>query len=200
MNGGHRRTRAGLTWTDRVAGVRVRTLVALAAALLVALATLLVLPAARPDHAADAAAPSAAAPSAVAPSAVASAPAVPDAHGAPQPGPTPASDPAAQAQASSRYGLNAQALLDEMRKHDPNITDDEVGKLVAIGDRGVARGQADLTATDPAITADIAAAFPQASPDQRATMTRCTAEYVEREIALLRHTSPPDESDDHTGG
>lgn len=190
MNGGHRRTRAGLTWTDRVAGVRVRTLVALAAALLVALAALLVLPTARPDHAADAAAPSA----------VASAPAVPDAHGAPQPGPTPASDPAAQAQASSRYGLNAQALLDEMRKHDPNITDDEVGKLVAIGDRGVARGQADLTATDPAITADIAAAFPQASPDQRATMTRCTAEYVEREIALLRHTSPPDESDDHTGG
>jgi hypothetical protein len=41
------------------------------------------------------------------------APPVADASGQPQPGPTPASPPVAQAQAQSKFGLNAQKLLDE---------------------------------------------------------------------------------------
>jgi hypothetical protein len=30
-------------------------------------------------------------------------------------------------------------------------------------------------------------------------MTRCTAEYVEREWARLHNTTPPDSTDDHGG-
>jgi hypothetical protein len=41
--------------------------------------------------------------------------------------------------------------------------------------------------------------FPNATDEQVATMTRCTAEYVEREIAMLTGTDPPDQRNDHGG-
>ena len=57
-----------------------------------------------------------------------------NANGQPMPGPTPASPPVAQAQASSRFGLNAQKLLDEVRSHGITFSDDDAAKLVQIGD------------------------------------------------------------------
>jgi hypothetical protein len=42
----------------------------------------------------------------------------------------------------------------------------------------------------------VRAAFPNVPEEQLTTMTRCTAEYVEREWARLHNTTPPD-SDDH---
>ena len=42
------------------------------------------------------------------------------------------------------------------------------------------------------------AAFQNATNEQLTTMTRCTAEYVERERARLHNTTPPD-PDDHGG-
>ena len=126
------------------------------------------------------------------------APPVADASGQPQPGPTPASPPVAQAQAQSKFGLNAQKLLDEMRTHNPNILDADALKLVQVGDTNLARNQANLTADDPQIRDQVRAAFPGATDEQLTTMTRCTAEYVEREWARLHNTTPPD-SDDHGG-
>jgi flagellar basal body-associated protein FliL len=127
------------------------------------------------------------------------APPVADASGQPQPGPTPASPPVAQAQAQSKFGLNAQKLLDEMRTHNPNILDADALKLVQVGDANLARNQANLTADDPQIRDQVRAAFPNATNEQLATMTRCTAEYVEREWARLHNTTPPDSTDDHGG-
>ena len=175
---------------DRVANIRLRTLgmvsvgglAVLVLGLIVALAFL------RPDERATA--PAAAPPTA---------PPVADASGQPQPGPTPASPPVAQAQAQSKFGLNAQKLLDEMRTHNPSILDADALKLVQIGDANLARNQANLTADDPQIRDQVGAAFPNATNEQLATMTRCTAEYVEREWARLHNTTPPDSSDDHGG-
>jgi hypothetical protein len=127
------------------------------------------------------------------------APPVADASGQPQPGPTPASLPVAEAQAQSKFGLNAQKLLDEMRTHNPNILDADALKLVQVGDANLARNQANLTADDPQIRDQVRAAFPNATNEQLATMTRCTAEYVEREWARLHNTTPPDSTDDHGG-
>jgi len=148
----------------------------------------------RPDE--RAAAPAAPAAPAAAPP---TAPLVADANGRPQPGPTPASPPVAQAQAQSKFGLNAQKLLDEMRTHNPDILDADALKLVQVGDANLARNQANLTADDPQIRDQVRAAFPNATDEQLTTMTRCTAEYVEREWARLHNTTPPDESDDHNG-
>ena len=175
---------------DRVASIRLRTLgmvgvgglAVLVLGLIVALAFL------RPDE--RAAVPAAAPPIA---------PPVADASGQPQPGPTPASPPVAQAQAQSKFGLNAQKLLDEMRTHNPNILDADALKLVQVGDANLARNQANLTADDPQIRDQVRAAFPNATNEQLATMTRCTAEYVEREWARLHNTTPPDSTDDHGG-
>ena len=87
---------------DRVGSIRLRTLgmigvgglAILVVGLIVSLAFL------RPDERAAAPAAPAAAPP--------TAPLVADANGRPQPGPTPASPPVAQAQAQSKFGLNAQ--------------------------------------------------------------------------------------------
>ena len=183
------RPAAAARLADRGASIRLRTLgmvgvgglAILVVGLIVALAFL------RPDE--RAAAPAAAPPTA---------PPVADASGQPQPGPTPASPPVAQAQAQSKFGLNAQKLLDEMRTHNPNILDADALKLVQVGDTNLARNQANLTADDPQIRDQVRAAFPNATDEQLATMTRCTAEYVEREWARLHNTTPPD-SDDHGG-
>jgi hypothetical protein len=177
---------------DRVGGIRLRTLARvgvgglaiLVIGLIVSLAFL------RPDERAAAPAASAGAPP--------TAPLVADANGRPQPGPTPASPPVAEAQAQSKFGLNAQKLLDEMRTHNPDILDADALKLVQVGDANLARNQANLTADDPQIRDQVRAAFPDATDEQLTTMTRCTAEYVEREWARLHNTTPPD-SDDHGG-
>jgi hypothetical protein len=126
------------------------------------------------------------------------APPVPDPSGNPGPAVQPGSPPVASAQSHAVVGVNAQALLDEMRKHYPPLTDDDAAKLVAIGDQNVLRGQADLQATDPQIRAEVDQAFPTLPVEVRVTMTSCTAEYVERVIAMNNHTTPPDERDDHT--
>jgi hypothetical protein len=68
-----------------------------------------------------------------------------------------------------------------------------------IGDANIARNQPDLSADDPAIMGQIRVEFPNATDEQVATMTRCTAEYVEREIAMLTGTDPPDQGNDHGG-
>jgi hypothetical protein len=176
---------------DRVAGIRLRTLgrVGVAGLAVLVLGLIVALTFLRPEE--RAAAPAAAAPAPTAPP-------VADANGQPQPGPTPASPPVAQAQAQSTFGLNAQKLLDEMRTHNPNIQDADALKLVQVGDANLARNQANLTADDPQIRDQVSAAFPNATDEQLTTMTRCTAEYVEREWARLHNTTPPD-GDDHGG-
>jgi hypothetical protein len=176
---------------DRVARIRVRTLglIGVLAVLVIGLVTALAF--LRPD-ARDDAAPSA-------PAAAPSAPPVANANGQPMPGPTPASPPVAQAQASSRFGLNAQKLLDEVRSHGITFSDDDAAKLVQIGDANVARNQPDLTADDPQIRRQLTQMFPSLTDEQAKIETSCLAEYVEREIALQHHTVPPDERDDHGG-
>ena len=173
---------------DRVASIRLRTLGMIGGLAVLVLGLIVALAFLRPDE--RAAAPAAAPPTA---------PPVADASGQPQPGPTPASPPVAQAQAQSKFGLNAQKLLDEMRTHNPSILDADALKLVQIGDANLARNQANLTADDPQVRDQVRAAFPNATNEQLATMTRCTAEYVEREWARLHNTTPPDSSDDHDG-
>ena len=173
---------------DRVASIRLRTLGMVGGLAVLVLGLIVALAFLRPDE--RAAVPAAAPPTA---------PPVADASGQPQPGPTPASPPVAQAQAQSKFGLNAQKLLDEMRTHNPNIQDADALKLVQVGDANLARNQANLTADDPQIGDQVRAAFPNATNEQLATMTRCTAEYVEREWARLHNTTPPDSSDDHGG-
>ena len=47
------------------------------------------------------------------------------------------------------------ALLDEVRSHQIPLADTDAPQLVEVGNRAIARGQADLTATDTAITQDV---------------------------------------------
>ena len=103
----------------------------------------------------------------------------------------PDEDPAAD----SSVGIEAQKLLDELRSHDVPFTDADANVLVDIGDKNVARGQPDLEADDPVVSEQVAAAFPQFSPQQRADSVRCLAEYVEQTIAKNRGTVPPDGQD-----
>ena len=103
----------------------------------------------------------------------------------------PDDDPAAD----SSVGVEAQKLLDELRSHDVPFTDADANVLVDIGDKNVARGEADLQADDPVIAGQIAAAFPQYNDQQRADTVRCLAEYVEQTIAKNRGTVPPDGED-----
>ena len=175
---------------DRVARIRVRTLGLIGGLAVLVIGLVTVLAFLRPDARDDAAPAPAAAPSA---------PPVANANGQPMPGPTPASPPVAQAQASSRFGLNAQKLLDEVRSHGITFSDDDAAKLVQIGDANVARNQQDLTADDPQIRQQLKQEFPSLTDDQAKIETSCLAEYVEREIARQHHTVPPDESDDHGG-
>jgi hypothetical protein len=174
----------------RVANIRIQTLGMVGGLAVLVLGLVVALMFLRPDAGHDAAPAPAAAPSA---------PPVADANGRPMPGPTPASPPVAQAQASSRFGLNAQKLLDEVRSHGIAFSDDDAAKLVQIGDANVARNQPDLTADDLQIREQLTQAFPTLTDDQAAIETRCVAEYAEREIALLHNTTPPDERDDHSG-
>jgi len=175
---------------DRVARIRVRTLGLIGGLAVLVIGLVIALAFLRPDARDDAAPAPAAAPSA---------PPVANANGQPMPGPTPASPPVAQAQASSRFGLNAQKLLDEVRSHGITFSDGDAAKLVQIGDANVARNQPDLTADDPQIRRQLTQEFPSLTDDQAKIETSCLAEYVEREIARQHHTVPPDESDDHGG-
>jgi hypothetical protein len=173
---------------DRVARIRVRTLGLIGGLAVLVIGLVMALAFLRPDARDDAA-----------PAPAPSAPPVANAKGQPMPGPTPASPPVAQAQASSRFGLNAQKLLDEVRSHGITFSDDDAAKLVQIGDANVARNQPDLTADDPQIGRQLKQEFPSLTDDQAKIETSCLAEYVEREIALQHHTVPPDERDDHGG-
>lgn len=175
---------------NRVAGIRIRTLGMVGGLAVLVIGLVGALAFLRPDPPDDAAPAPAAAPSA---------PPVANANGQPMPGPTPASPPVAQAQASSRFGLNAQKLLDEVRSHEIAFSDDDAAKLVQIGDANVARNQPDLTADDPQIRQQLKQAFPNLTDDQAKIETSCLAEYAEREIARLHNTAPPDEHDDHSG-
>ena len=103
----------------------------------------------------------------------------------------PDDDPAAD----SSFGIEAQKMLDEVRSHDVPFTDADANILVDIGDKNVARGQADLQADDPEIAAQVAAAFPQYTDQQRRDVVRCLAEYVEQTVAKNRGTVPPDGQD-----
>jgi len=94
------------------------------------------------------------------------------------------------------FGVDAQALLDEVRSHQVPLTDADAPRLVEVGNRAIARGQADLTATDTAITQDIQNTFPGWSEQNYTDATRCVAEYAERVKARNEGTVPPD-SDDH---
>jgi hypothetical protein len=175
---------------DRIARIRVRTLGLIGGIAVLVIGLVMALAFLRPDARDDAERAPAAAPSA---------PPVANANGQPVPGPTPASAPVAQAQASSRFGLNAQKLLDEVRSHGITFSDDDAAKLVQIGDANVARNQPDLTADDPQIRRQLKQMFPIMTDDQAKIETRCLAEYVEREVARQHNTVPPDERDDHGG-
>jgi len=175
---------------DRVARIRVRTLGLIGVIAVLAIGLVTALAILRPDARDDAEPAPAAAPSA---------PPVANANGQPVPGPTPASAPVEQAQESSRFGLNAQKLLDEVRSHGITFSDDDAAKLVQIGDANVARNQPDLTADDPQIRRQLTQMFPSMTDDQAKIETSCLAEYVEREVARQHNTVPPDERDDHGG-
>ncbi len=170
----------------RVARIRVRTLGLVGGLAVLVVGLVMALTFLRPDERDDAA-----------PAAAPSAPPVANANGQPIPGPTPASPPVAEAQTSSRFGLNAQKLLDEVRSHGITFSDGDAAKLVQIGDANVARNQPDLTADDLQIRRQLTQEFPSLTDDQAKIETSCLAEYVEREIARQHHTVPPDESDDH---
>jgi hypothetical protein len=205
--------RAAITgWWDRI--MRMDTTTQLKGMLGIVLAiagliTLIVLAAQNSDRTGTAVAPNqppaaetpVAAPTSIPPASAEAtvAPSFGNEQGAAQPGPTPGSEPVAEAQAQSAFGVNAQRLLDEMRTHKPDITDEEVNKLVLIGDANIARNVPDLAADDPMIVQQVRAQFPNATPEQVATMARCVAEFTERQLAMRNGTTPPDSSNDHGG-
>ena len=94
------------------------------------------------------------------------------------------------------FGVDAQALLSEVRSHSVPLADTDSQRLVDVGDRAIARGQPDLSADDVAIDQDLRHSFPGWTDRQYADARRCLAEYAERVIARNNHTVPPD-SDDH---
>jgi hypothetical protein len=97
------------------------------------------------------------------------------------------------------FGIDGQALLDEVASHQVPLQQADQQKLVDIGNRAVARDDPDLPADDPQIRTDLQAAFPGWSEQNYVDATRCAAEYAERLIARNDGTVPPD-SDDHGGG
>lgn len=115
--------------------------------------------------------------------------------GSTRPPDNPTLAPNADPAADSAFGIEAQKLLDELRSHNVPFTDADANILVDIGDKNVARGLPDLTADDPVIAGQVAAAFPQYTEQQRADVVRCVAEYVEQTIAKNRGTVPPDNQD-----
>ncbi len=97
------------------------------------------------------------------------------------------------------FGIDGQALLDEVASHQVPLQQTDQQKLVDIGNRAVARDVPDLEADDAQIRTDLQAAFPGWSEQNYVDATRCAAEYAERLIARNDGTVPPD-SDDHHGG
>ena len=97
------------------------------------------------------------------------------------------------------FGIDGQALLNELATHQVPLQQADQQKLIDIGNRAVARDTPDLQATDPQIRSDLQAAFPGWSEQNYVDATRCAAEYAERLIARNDGTVPPD-SDDHGGG
>ena len=174
---------------DRASSIRLRTvalLCGLAVAVLALLATLAFL---RPDS------PDAATAAAGASPAPNNTP-VDTATVAPQDAKTGVAPPDGAAPDLPPFGVDAQALLDEVRSHQIPLTDADAPRLVEVGNRAIARGQADLTATDTAISQDVQNTFPGWSEQNYADATRCIAEYAERVKARNDGTVPPD-SDDH---
>jgi hypothetical protein len=102
------------------------------------------------------------------------------------------------------YGIDAQAMLDEIRGHDVRVDDDKAVVLVTILNKNIARGDPDLNAWDEQITSQVEIAFPYFTKKNVTDVTRCLAEAVERNIARERHAVdpkipaiPPDDLDDH---
>ena len=189
---GERRTPPGgaTSLGDRIASIRVRTLLLLAAVGLGVVATLGAVAFLRngPD-------------------------AAPAAASAPSPAPVPVVDtettqpgvpaevqvPDGAAPDVGPFGIDGQALLEEVASHQVPLQQADQQKLIDIGNRAVARDVPDLPADDPQIRRDLQAAFPGWSEQNYVDATRCAAEYAERLIARNDGTVPPD-SDDHHGG
>lgn len=175
---------------DRIASIRFRTLLMLAAVGLGVVATLGVLTfllrGPDPTLATGSAPPSGAAPGV---DTETTQPGVPAALQVPD-GPAPDVGP---------FGIDGKALLDEVASHQVPLQPADQQKLIDIGNRAVARDTPDLQATDPQIRSDLEAAFPGWSAQNYVDATRCAAEYAERLIARNDGTVPPD-SDDHGGG
>ncbi len=188
---GERRTpREGATpLGDRIASIRVRTLFMLAAVGLGVVATLgvvaFLLRGSDPAPAEASAPPPAPAPVV---DTETTQPGVPAAVQVPD-GPAPDVGP---------FGIDGQALLEEVASHQVPLQQADQQKLIDIGNRAVARDEPDLQADDPQIGRDLQAAFPGWSEQNYVDATRCTAEYAERLIARNDGTVPPD-SDDHGG-
>jgi hypothetical protein len=172
---------------DRIASIRVRTLLMLAAVGLGVVVTLGVVAflLGSPDPT-PAAAPPAPAPVV---DTETTQPGVPAAVQVPD-GPAPDVGP---------FGIDGQALLEEVASHQVPLQQTDQQKLIDIGNRAVARDVPDLPADDPQIRSDLQAAFPGWSDQNYVDATRCAAEYAERLIARNDGTVPPD-SDDHHGG
>lgn len=175
---------------DRIASIRIRTLLTLAAVglgVVVALGILaFLLRGPDPTPAAAGAPPPAPAPVVDTDT---TQPGVPAAVQAPD-GPAPDVGP---------FGIDGQALLNEVASHQVPLQQADQQKLIDIGNRAVARDTPDLQATDPQIRSDLQATFPGWSEQNYVDATRCAAEYAERLIARNDGTIPPD-SDDHGGG
>jgi hypothetical protein len=174
---------------DRIASIRVRTLLMLAAVGIGVVATLgavAFLRGSGPDPATALAPPPA--PAAVVDTETTQ-PGVPAEVQVPD-GPAPDVGP---------FGIDGQALLEEVASHQVPLQQSDQQKLIDIGNRAVARDVPDLPADDPQIRSDLQAAFPGWSEQNYVDATRCAAEYAERLIARNDGTVPPD-SDDHHGG
>ncbi len=174
---------------DRASSIRLRTIALVGGLAVTVLALLASLAFLRPDS------PDAATATAGASPAPSSAP-VDTETVAPQAAKTGVAPPDGPAPDLPPFGVDAQALLDEVRSHQIPLTDADAPRLVEVGNRAIARGQADLTATDTAITQDVRNSFPGWSEQNYTDATRCVAEYAERVKARNDGTVPPD-SDDH---
>ena len=178
---------------DRASSIRLRTITLLGGLAVAVLALLASLAFLRPDRSDTAAAAGTAGGAA---SAASSAAPVDTATVAPQDAKTGVAPPDGPAPDLPPFGVDAQALLDEVRSHQVPLTDADAPRLVEVGNRAIARGQADLAATDTAIDQDVRNTFPGWSEQNYTDATRCVAEYAERVKARNEGTVPPD-SDDH---
>lgn len=153
---------------DRAGNIRLRTVALLGGLTVAVLALLVSLAFLRPDGR-DAATAAGASPAA------SSAP-VDTETVAPQDAKTGVAAPDGPAPDLPPFGVDAQALLDEVRSHQIPLADADAPQLVEVGNRAIARGQADLTPTDTAISQDIRNTFPGWSDQEYIDATRCVAE------------------------